>query len=122
MNNVDRDIQRKLRALRHAEQIGDVSKTCRYFGIGRAKFLSLESSFPAPGGSWPDEAQTRAEEPRQPDASGDRREGPDICGGLTTWDPFGSSGICRAIGLPAKSGPVLMLVHSRLRRQGRRAT
>ena len=29
MNNVDRDIQRKLRALRHAEQIGDVSKTCR---------------------------------------------------------------------------------------------
>jgi hypothetical protein len=25
-------------------------------------------------------------------------------------------------GLPAKSGPVLMLVHSRLRRQGRRAT
>ena len=38
MNNVDRDIQRKLRALRHAEQIGDVSKTCRYFGIGRASF------------------------------------------------------------------------------------
>ena len=38
MNNVDRDIQRKLRALRHAEQIGDISKTCRYFGIGRASF------------------------------------------------------------------------------------
>ena len=37
MNNVDRDIQRKLRALRHAEQIGDISKTCRYFGIGRAR-------------------------------------------------------------------------------------
>ena len=26
MTNFDRDIQRKLRALRHAEQIGDVSK------------------------------------------------------------------------------------------------
>jgi len=42
MNNVDREIQRKLRALRHAEQIGDVSKTCRYFGIGRASFIAGE--------------------------------------------------------------------------------
>ena len=45
MNNVDRDIQRKLRALRHAEQIGDVSKTCRYFGIGRASFYRWRAAF-----------------------------------------------------------------------------
>ena len=49
MNNVDRDIQRKLRALRHAEQIGDVSKTCRYFGIGRASFYRWRAAFQRQG-------------------------------------------------------------------------
>jgi transposase-like protein len=33
-----REVHRKLRVLEHAEKIGDVSKTCRYFGIGRASF------------------------------------------------------------------------------------
>ena len=34
-----REIQRKLRVLEHAERSGQVSKTCRYFGIGRASFV-----------------------------------------------------------------------------------
>jgi hypothetical protein len=38
MTKEDRDIQRKLKVLRHAEKIGDVGKTCRYFGIGRSSF------------------------------------------------------------------------------------
>lgn len=38
MSKVERDVQPKLRALRHAKQIGDISKACRYFGIGRASF------------------------------------------------------------------------------------
>ena len=33
-----RDIQRKLRVLKHAEENGSVVKTCRYFGIGRSTF------------------------------------------------------------------------------------
>ena len=33
MTNFDRDIQRKLRALRHAEQIGDVSKAFQVFPL-----------------------------------------------------------------------------------------
>ena len=37
-----REVSQKLRILKHAEEIGDVIKTCRYFGIGRASFLSLE--------------------------------------------------------------------------------
>ena len=45
MTKNDRDIQRKLRILRHAEQIGDVSRTCRYFGIGRASFYRWKSAF-----------------------------------------------------------------------------
>lgn len=36
MTNDQREIRRKLRILEHAEASGDVSKTCRYFGIGRA--------------------------------------------------------------------------------------
>ncbi len=35
MTKEDRDIQRKLKVLRHAEKTGDVAKNCRYFGAGR---------------------------------------------------------------------------------------
>lgn len=38
MNKDHREIQRKLRTLRYAEEIGHVAKTCRYFGIGRSSF------------------------------------------------------------------------------------
>jgi transposase len=38
MKEDQREIRRKLRVLEHAERSGDVSKTCRYFGIGRASF------------------------------------------------------------------------------------
>jgi hypothetical protein len=39
MTKSEREIQRKLRVLKHAEKIGDVSRACRYFGIGRASFF-----------------------------------------------------------------------------------
>ncbi len=45
MLQTEREIQRKLRILRHAEQIGDVSKTCRYFGIGRASYYRWQVAF-----------------------------------------------------------------------------
>lgn len=35
MTKAQRDIRRKLRILNHAQQTGNVSKTCRYFGISR---------------------------------------------------------------------------------------
>lgn len=34
----EREVQRKLRILQHAEKIGHVARTCHYFGIGRASF------------------------------------------------------------------------------------
>jgi hypothetical protein len=37
MTKEERDIQRKLKVLRHAEKIGDVGRACR-FGIGRSGF------------------------------------------------------------------------------------
>ena len=35
MSPKDRDIQRKLKILKHAVETGHVGRTCRYFGIGR---------------------------------------------------------------------------------------
>jgi len=32
MNKAQRDIQRKLRVFNHAKKIGNIRKTCRYFG------------------------------------------------------------------------------------------
>jgi len=45
MTNDQREIQRKLRVLRHAETIGSVAKTCRYFGIGRASFYRWKTAY-----------------------------------------------------------------------------
>jgi transposase InsO family protein len=49
MNKSERDVQRKLRVLKHAEQIGDVAKTCRYFGIGRASFYRWRTAYQRDG-------------------------------------------------------------------------
>jgi hypothetical protein len=38
-----------LRVLSHAEQIGDISRTCRYFGIGRASFYRWKAAFQKQG-------------------------------------------------------------------------
>ena len=38
MTKNNQEIQRKLRVLSYAEQLGDVSRACRYFGVGRASF------------------------------------------------------------------------------------
>jgi len=40
-----RDVDHKLRVLNHADQIGDVGKACRYFGVGQAKFQSLRTAY-----------------------------------------------------------------------------
>jgi len=44
MTQVQRDIRRKLRILRHAEQTGNVPKTCRHFGISREMFYRWKRS------------------------------------------------------------------------------
>ncbi len=45
MANQARDVQRKIKVLRHAEQSGCVAKTCRYFGIGRASFYRWRTAY-----------------------------------------------------------------------------
>ncbi len=43
--NDEREVQRKLRVLQHAERTGQVAKTCRYFGIGRASFYRWKRAY-----------------------------------------------------------------------------
>ena len=38
MTNAEREVNRKLRILNHAEESGNIAKTCRYFGIPRSLF------------------------------------------------------------------------------------
>ena len=49
MTNDPREIRRNLRILEHAEASGDVSKTCRYFGVGRASFCRWRHALRARG-------------------------------------------------------------------------
>ena len=43
------EIERKLRILRYAEEIGHVAKACRYFSIGRSSFYRWQQAY-AEGG------------------------------------------------------------------------
>ncbi len=45
MNKDQREVQRKLRILQHAEEIGSVVKTCRYFGISRSGFYRWRDAY-----------------------------------------------------------------------------
>ena len=49
MTQAERDVRRKLAVLAHAETSGNVSKTCRYFGISRETFYCWKRQF-AQGG------------------------------------------------------------------------
>jgi len=45
MTKDQREIQRKFRILRHAEETGHVAKTCRYFGISRSSFYRWRQAY-----------------------------------------------------------------------------
>ena len=45
MNQKERDIQCKLRILKHAEETGHAAKTCRCFGVARASFYRWKALY-----------------------------------------------------------------------------
>lgn len=52
MNTADeREIKRKLKVLHHAEQSGNASKTCRYFGVSRSIFYRWQRRYKKAGES-----------------------------------------------------------------------
>ncbi|WP_143549460.1 helix-turn-helix domain-containing protein, partial [Rickettsiella grylli] len=44
-NKAKRDINRKCKVLQHAQESGNVSKTCRYFGISREAFYRWKRAY-----------------------------------------------------------------------------
>jgi transposase-like protein len=51
MTQGQRDINRKLRILRHGEETGNIAKTCRYFGISREIFYQWKRTYAEKGES-----------------------------------------------------------------------
>ena len=49
MSNEEREIRRKLRVLEHAEQSGNIRRTCRYFGVPRSLFYVWRGKYRARG-------------------------------------------------------------------------
>jgi transposase-like protein len=49
MTKAQRDISRKLRVLNYAEQIKNISKTCRYFGISRQTYYEWKKAYSEKG-------------------------------------------------------------------------
>ena len=49
MNKAQQDIRRKTRVLEHAARIGNVRKTCRYFGVARSGFYVWKKAYETHG-------------------------------------------------------------------------
>ncbi len=47
MTKAQRDIRRKLRILTYAEEVGNISKACRYFGYGVIGIICLSRNYNA---------------------------------------------------------------------------
>ena len=45
MTHAEREVNRKLRILNHAEELGNIAKTCRYFGIPRSLFYVWREAY-----------------------------------------------------------------------------
>ena len=45
MGGVGKEAERRRRVFDHAKQTGNVAKTCRYFGIGRASFYRWRQEY-----------------------------------------------------------------------------
>jgi len=53
MTRKEREMQRKLKILKGAEETGHVSRTRRYFSIGRDSFYRLKAELEKPGEASP---------------------------------------------------------------------
>ena len=90
MTNEERDIQRKLRVLQHAEKIGNARKACRYFGIGRSSFYRWRDAYQKSGESGLKNAKSIPRNPanQTPPEIG-RTSGRTWCGGYQAWPVSG---------------------------------
>lgn len=63
MTKEERDFQRKVRVLQHAEKTGHTRKACRYFGIGISSFYRWRVSYRKHGEAGPKNAKSIPKNP-----------------------------------------------------------
>ena len=70
MGGVGKEAERRRRVFDHAKQTGNVAKTCRYFGIGRASFYRWRQEYLKRGepGLVPKKPGPKSHPKRTPDA------------------------------------------------------
>ena len=70
MGGTGKEVERRRRVLDHAQQAGNVAKTCRYFGIGRASFYRWRQEYLKRGepGLVPRKPGPKSHPNRTPDA------------------------------------------------------
>ncbi len=61
MGPKEREIKRRLRVLEHAEKIGNVRMTCRYFGLARSTFYRWKTEYDKHGESGLGRKSTHAQ-------------------------------------------------------------
>ena len=93
MTDQERDVHRKLKALRHAEQTGNIAKTCRYFGIGRASFYRWKTEYQQRGEAGLVNAKPIPKEPGQSELRQKSWRKSFICEPNTTSDQSALFGI-----------------------------
>ena len=49
MTQAQRDIRRKLRAFEYAQEVGNISKACRHFGVSRESYYRWQRSLAEKG-------------------------------------------------------------------------
>ena len=76
MNKAQRDIRRKTRVLEHAARIGNVRKTCRYFGVARPGFYVWQKTYETHGDEGLVNQKPWPVQPTTPHTPRHRREGP----------------------------------------------
>ena len=76
MTDQERDVQRKLKVLRHAEHTGNIAKTCRYFGIGRASFYRWKTEYQQRGEAGLVNAKPIPKNPANQNSARNRGENP----------------------------------------------
>ena len=52
MKEEQRELQRKLHVLEHANMAGNIRMTCHYFGVGRSTFYRWKSTYDKCGESF----------------------------------------------------------------------
>ena len=90
MTNEERDIQRKLKVLQHAEKIGNARKACRYFGVGRSSFYRWRYAYQKHGEAGLKNAKSIPKNPANQTLAEIVETAPERLREVSSWNSEGS--------------------------------